>query len=127
VDLGLEIFAFSKLKPSRLRHHLKDRGAKNCTWRGSPKYTRLFDPRLLCIGEGIAIRALCTRSNGDYKYVGTTNSKPPGQIIMIGQSKKWSSSQIIFITLFSSRCITFAAVFTCLSNLSTYAAEKPIS
>ncbi len=36
--------------------------------------------------------------------MGTTNSKPPGPIVMIGQSKTGSSSQIIFITLFSSRC-----------------------
>jgi hypothetical protein len=32
-------------------------------------------------------------------YVGTTNSKPPGRIIMFGQSKTGTSSQIIFITL----------------------------
>jgi hypothetical protein len=38
----------------------------------------------------------------DCIYVGTTNSKPPGLIIMIGQSKTGNSSQIIFITLFSS-------------------------
>ncbi len=31
---------------------------------------------------------------------GTTNSEPPGPIIMIGQSEILSSSQIIFITLF---------------------------
>ncbi len=35
---------------------------------------------------------------------GTTNSKPPGPNIMIDQSKTGSSSRIIFITLFSSRC-----------------------
>ncbi len=36
---------------------------------------------------------------------GTTNSKPPGPIIMMGQSSETlnsSSSQIIFITLFSA-------------------------
>jgi hypothetical protein len=38
---------------------------------------------------------------GDCKQVGTTNSKPPGLIIMIGQSKTGSRNQII---LFSSRC-----------------------
>jgi hypothetical protein len=43
--------------------------------------------------------------NGNCKYVGTTNSKPPGRIIMFGQSKAGSRrSQIIFIALFSSRC-----------------------
>jgi len=34
----------------------------------------------------------------------TTDSKPPGPIIMISQSRTGSSSQIIFITLFSGRC-----------------------
>jgi hypothetical protein len=33
---------------------------------------------------------------------GTTNNKPPGPIIMMGQSETLSSSQIIFITLFSA-------------------------
>jgi len=32
--------------------------------------------------------------------VGITNSKPPGPIIVIGESKTGSSSQIVFITLF---------------------------
>jgi hypothetical protein len=32
----------------------------------------------------------------------TTNSKPLGQIIMMGQSETMSSSLIIFITLFST-------------------------
>ncbi len=36
--------------------------------------------------------------------MGTTNGKPPGPIIMIGQSKRGMRSQIIFITLFSSMC-----------------------
>ncbi len=41
---------------------------------------------------------------------GTTNSEPPGPIIMIGQSETLSSSQIIFITLFcagAQRCFAF--------------------
>jgi hypothetical protein len=33
---------------------------------------------------------------------GTTNSKPPGLIIMMGQSEILSSSQILFIALFST-------------------------
>ncbi len=36
----------------------------------------------------------------------TTNSKPHGPIIMVGQSKTGSSSQIIFITLCFGRCTT---------------------
>jgi hypothetical protein len=41
---------------------------------------------------------------------GTTNSKPPGPIIMMGRSETVTSSQIIFITLFSAGahcCCTF--------------------
>jgi hypothetical protein len=34
----------------------------------------------------------------------TTNSKPPEPIIVIGQSKTWITSQIIFIALFFRRC-----------------------
>jgi hypothetical protein len=37
----------------------------------------------------------------------TTNSKQPRPIIMIGQSKRGSSSRIRFITLFSGKCPTF--------------------
>jgi len=59
--------------------------------------------------------------------VGTTNSKPPGRIIMIGQSKTGSSSQIIFTTLFSSRCTPLLGFFTSLSKLRKYAGEKPLS
>ncbi len=39
---------------------------------------------------------------GTANFVGTTNSKPPGPIIMFDQSETWSSSQNRFITLF--RC-----------------------
>jgi hypothetical protein len=35
---------------------------------------------------------------------GTTNSKPPGPIIMMGRSETLSSSQIQFITLFFCSC-----------------------
>jgi hypothetical protein len=41
---------------------------------------------------------------------GTTNSKPPGPIIMMGQSETLISSQITFITLFSAgaeRCCAY--------------------
>ncbi len=36
----------------------------------------------------------------------TTDSKPPGPGIMMGQSETLSSSHIIFITLFSAGCCT---------------------
>jgi hypothetical protein len=38
---------------------------------------------------------------------GTTNSKPPEPIIAMGQSETLSSSQIIFITLFSAGAVSF--------------------
>jgi hypothetical protein len=48
--------------------------------------------------------------------VGTTSSKPPGPIIMLGQSKTGRSSQFIFITLFSSRCTGLLAPFNSSTN-----------
>jgi hypothetical protein len=50
----------------------------------------------------------------------TTNSKPPGRIIMIDQSETWSSSEIIFITLFSSRGVRLCCAYVFVS-LSTVA------
>jgi len=45
-----------------------------------------------------------------------------------GQSKTgFSSSQIIFITLFSSQCNSFATHLTSLRNLRTYAGANPFS
>jgi hypothetical protein len=60
--------------------------------------------------------------------VGTTNSKPSGPIIMIGQSKTGISSQIISITLFCGRCTLLLRFVTSLRRkLTTFAGEKPIS
>jgi hypothetical protein len=39
---------------------------------------------------------------GTLHMSGTTNSKPPGRIIMMGQSETLSRSHVIFITLFSA-------------------------
>jgi len=50
------------------------------------------------------------------KYVGTTNSKPLGPIIMFGQSKTRSIIQIIFITLFSSSCATLLLLLPALKQ-----------
>jgi hypothetical protein len=47
---------------------------------------------------------------------GTTNSKPPGRIIMIGQSKRGIGSQIIFITLFSSKCTVLLCLLPASAN-----------
>jgi len=62
-------------------------------------------------------------------YVGTTNSKPPRPIIMIGQSKTGSSSHVIFITLFSSRrCISLLLrPFTSLSKTQHLRKSKNLS
>ncbi len=42
---------------------------------------------------------------------GTTNSEPPGPIIMIGESETLTSSQILFITLFSAGAHRCGAVY----------------
>ncbi len=57
----------------------------------------------------------------------STNSKPPGPIITIGQLETRTSSQIQFITLFLWQVHTLAAPFTSLSNPCKYAWPKPIS
>ncbi len=58
---------------------------------------------------------------------GTTNNKPPGPIIMLGQSETMSSSQIIFITLFFSEVHSAAEPFTSHGNVRNYAEPKPFS
>jgi hypothetical protein len=49
---------------------------------------------------------------GTTNWSGTTNSKPPGSIIMIGQSEMLTTSQII--------CITHSFIFTPLNTLEVY-------
>jgi hypothetical protein len=49
---------------------------------------------------------------GTTNWSGTTNSKPPGSIIMIGQSETLSTSQII--------CITHSFISTPLNTLEVY-------
>jgi hypothetical protein len=57
---------------------------------------------------------------------GTTNSKPPGAIIIMCQLETLSSSQIIFITSFLSvRSVT--APFSSYRKLCTYSESKPFS
>jgi hypothetical protein len=51
------------------------------------------------------------------KIVGTTNSKPPGPIIRIRRSKTGGSNQIIFITLFSSRCTALLCFLPASANM----------
>jgi hypothetical protein len=51
--------------------------------------------------------------------VGTTNSKPPGAIIVIGESKTGSTSKIVFIALLSIRftaLLRFSPAFSKLSK-----------
>jgi hypothetical protein len=56
---------------------------------------------------------------------GTTNSKPPGRIIMMGQSEtRSSSSQIIFIILF---CAGLVYLLPATAKLCNCAERKPIS
>jgi hypothetical protein len=62
-----------------------------------------------------------------YRWELLSNSKPLGSIIIIiGQSKTWSTSHIISITLFSTGSL-LAAFFSSLSKLTKYVGEKPLS
>jgi len=57
---------------------------------------------------------------------GTTNSKPPAPIIMMGQSETLSSSQIVFITLVfagAQRCC--AVPFISYGNMHNYVKPNP--
>jgi len=58
--------------------------------------------------------------------VGTTNSKPPGPIIMIDQSEILSRSQVQFITPYFEvhNCVV---PFTSHCKLHEFDAEKPIA
>ncbi len=59
---------------------------------------------------------------------GTTNSKPPGRISMMGQSETLTRSQIIFITLFFCRCTATVAVpLTSHRKQGNHAEPKPFS
>ncbi len=55
----------------------------------------------------------------------TTNSKPAGPIIMIGQSETWTSSQTIFIYSLLWQVHVFDVPFTSQSKLCIYAGPKP--
>jgi hypothetical protein len=57
----------------------------------------------------------------------TTNSKPPGPIIMIDQSEILSRSQVQFITLFLGSAQLCVAPFTSQGKLLEFGAKKPIS
>jgi hypothetical protein len=48
---------------------------------------------------------------GALNGLGTTNTKPPAPIIMMGQSETLLSSHIIFITLFSAGAHRFSAIY----------------
>jgi len=57
----------------------------------------------------------------------STNSKPPGSIIMIGQSDTGISSRIILITRFSSRCTALLRLLPALANSANIAKAKLFS
>jgi hypothetical protein len=59
-------------------------------------------------------------------YVGTTNSKPPGPIIMIDQSETDTKLGPIYYTLFW-RCTTVLRLLPAQGKLHECGAEKPIS
>ncbi len=56
----------------------------------------------------------------------TTNSKPPGRIVMMGQSEILSSSHIVFITLFSPSEKRYCAFHQPPPTLCNYAEDKTI-
>jgi len=56
---------------------------------------------------------------------GTTNSKPPGPIIMMGQSQTPTTSQIVFIRLFSVRAQCCCVFLPATVKLRNYAEPKP--
>jgi hypothetical protein len=58
--------------------------------------------------------------------MGTTNSKPPGPIIMINQSEVLNRSHVQFITLFFGGA-QLCCAFTSHSKLHAFGAKKPIS
>ncbi len=74
--------------------------------------------------EGNSTQQIETRTANRW---GTTNSKPPGRIIMIDQSKTGGSSHIIFITLFSSKCTALLCFLPASANWAKYAGEEPFS
>ncbi len=57
----------------------------------------------------------------------TTNSKPPGPIIVIGQSETMSSYHIISIILFSSRCTALLCPLPASTHYAKNARSKPFS
>jgi hypothetical protein len=59
--------------------------------------------------------------------VGSTNSKPPGLIIVNGQSRIGSTGRFIFITLFSTSFRVLPPFFTSLHKLRIYVGEKLFS
>ncbi len=91
-------------------HHPKDQGT-NSLWQENTNSTlssticHPFPSFLLMLWELHRSRN-CNpphkTKTGTTNRWGTTNSKPPGPIIMMGQSETRNSSQIIFITLFSA-------------------------
>jgi hypothetical protein len=54
----------------------------------------------------------------------TTNSKPHGPIIMIGQSETMSSSQIISITVFAGRCTALLCHLLASANCTKFVGQN---
>jgi hypothetical protein len=59
-----------------------------------------LDNKIKCLSLAVFFGNPTNSCNWNYIYVGTTNSKPPGPIIMVHQSEILSRSQVQFITLF---------------------------
>jgi hypothetical protein len=66
-----------------------------------------LDNKIKCLNLAVFFGNPTNSCNWYCIYVGTTNSKPPGPIIMIDQSEILSRSQVQFITLFleAHKCV----------------------
>ncbi len=65
------------------------------------------------------------RGGGALQMSGTTNSKPPGPIIMIAQSETLIGSQVIFSTLFSAGALRCSSAIYCAIMLSPNCFDEP--
>jgi hypothetical protein len=84
-----------------------------------------LDNKIKCLSLALLFFGNPTNNwNWNCIYMGTTNSKPPGPIIMIDQSKVLSRRQVQFITLFfgGAQLHLLPAMASCCEC----GAEKPI-
>jgi hypothetical protein len=88
----------------RLNVDVKNSFAGSCTKHCEDMQCSVCDPEKIFFTTKVSYVLFCNPTNktetGTSNRWGTTNSKPHGPIIMMGQSKTRTSTQIIFITFF---------------------------